>query len=145
MARVDSSVLILGETGVGKELVAKLIHSRGARARQPFVVVDCSNLHEELLQSELFGHEKGAYTGAADLKHGLFEVADKGTVFLDEVGDVPPALQAKLLRVIESGTLPPAGRHGRDVRRRARRGRDQPPTCRRWWPRGTSARTSTTG
>jgi DNA-binding NtrC family response regulator len=105
VSRVDSSVLILGETGVGKELVAKLIHSRGARSRQPFVVVDCSNLHEELLQSELFGHEAGAYTGAARLKHGLFEVADKGTIFLDEVGDVSPALQAKLLRVIETGTF----------------------------------------
>ncbi len=103
VARVDSSVLILGETGVGKELVAKLIHSRGARARHPFVVVDCSNLHEELLQSELFGHERGAYTGAVQLKHGLFEVADKGTVFLDEVGDVSPTLQAKLLRVLETG------------------------------------------
>ena len=102
---VDSSVLILGETGVGKELVAKLIHSRGARSRQPFVVVDCSNLHEELLQSELFGHEKGAYTGASSLKHGLFEAADQGTIFLDEVGDVPPSLQAKLLRVIETGTF----------------------------------------
>jgi DNA-binding NtrC family response regulator len=105
VARVDSSVLILGETGVGKELVAKLIHSRGGRSRHPFVVVDCTNLHEELLQSELFGHEKGAYTGAVHLKHGLFEVADKGTVFLDEVGDVSPALQAKLLRVIETGTF----------------------------------------
>ncbi len=103
VARVDSSVLILGETGVGKELVAKLIHSRGSRSRHPFVVVDCSNLHEELLQSELFGHEKGAYTGAMQLKHGLFEVGDKGTVFLDEVGDVSPALQAKLLRVLETG------------------------------------------
>ena len=103
LAQVDSSVLILGETGVGKELVAKLIHSRGGRSRHPFVVVDCSNLHEELLQSELFGHEKGAYTGAAALKHGLFEVADKGTIFLDEVGDVSPSLQAKLLRVIETG------------------------------------------
>jgi DNA-binding NtrC family response regulator len=105
VARVDSSVLILGETGVGKELVAKLIHSRGTRGHHPFVVVDCSNLHEELLQSELFGHEKGAYTGAVSRKHGLFEVADKGTVFLDEVGDVPPALQARLLRVLETGTF----------------------------------------
>jgi DNA-binding NtrC family response regulator len=105
VAGVDCSVLILGETGVGKELVAKLIHSRGSRSRQPFVIVDCTNLHEELLQSELFGHEMGAYTGAVRLKHGLFEVADKGTIFLDEVGDVSPALQAKLLRVIESGTF----------------------------------------
>ncbi|OFW07712.1 MAG: hypothetical protein A3H96_02785 [Acidobacteria bacterium RIFCSPLOWO2_02_FULL_67_36] len=105
VAGVGSSVLILGETGVGKELVAKLIHSRGVRSSAPFVVVDCSNLHEELLQSELFGHEKGAYTGAVSLKHGLFEVADKGTVFLDEVGDVPPALQARLLRVLETGVF----------------------------------------
>jgi DNA-binding NtrC family response regulator len=105
LARVDSSVLILGETGVGKELVAKLIHSRGPRSRQPFVAVDCSNLHEELLQSELFGHEKGAYTGATSLKHGLFEVADKGTIFLDEIGDVPPSVQAKLLRVLETGSF----------------------------------------
>ncbi len=105
VAGVDSSILILGETGVGKELVAKLIHSRGGRSGCPFVVVDCSNLHEELLQSELFGHEKGAYTGAVSLKHGLFEVADKGTVFLDEVGDVPPALQARLLRVLETSAF----------------------------------------
>jgi transcriptional regulator with PAS, ATPase and Fis domain len=83
--------------------VAKLIHTRGGRSRLPFVVVDCSNLHEELLQSELFGHERGAYTGALQLKHGLFEVAHTGTVFLDEVGDVSPPLQAKLLRVIETG------------------------------------------
>ncbi len=103
VARIDSSVLILGETGVGKEMVAKLVHSRGPRSRHPFVIVDCSNLHEELLQSELFGHERGAYTGAVQLKHGLFEVGDKGTVFLDEVGDVSPTLQAKLLRVIETG------------------------------------------
>jgi DNA-binding NtrC family response regulator len=105
VARVDSSVLVLGETGVGKERVARLIHTRSARAQQPFVVVDCSNLHEELLQSELFGHERGAYTGAVSLKHGLFEVADKGSVFLDEVGDVPPAVQARLLRVLETGTF----------------------------------------
>jgi DNA-binding NtrC family response regulator len=105
VAAVDSSVLILGETGVGKELVARMIHGRGPRARQPFVVVDCSNLHEELLQSELFGHEMGAYTGAVRLKHGLFEVAHKGTIVLDEIGEVSLSLQAKLLRVIEHGTF----------------------------------------
>lgn len=105
VAAVDSSVLILGETGSGKELVAKLIHTRSARSQQPFVVVDCSNLHEDLLQSELFGHERGAYTGAVSLKHGLFEVADRGSVFLDEIGDVPPAVQARLLRVLETGTF----------------------------------------
>jgi DNA-binding NtrC family response regulator len=129
VSRVDSSVLILGETGVGKELVAKLIHSRGLRSRQPFVVVDCSNLHEELLQSELFGHEAGAYTGAVRLKHGLFEVADKGTIFLDEVGDVSPALQAKLLRVIETGTFRRLGGNAEitvDVRVLAATNRDLP-------------------
>lgn len=105
VAGVDSSVLILGETGVGKELVAKLIHSRSGRSRLPFVVVDCGSLQEELLQNELFGHEKGAFTGAAHSKHGLFEVADKGTVFLDEVGEISPTLQTKLLRVIETGTF----------------------------------------
>jgi DNA-binding NtrC family response regulator len=103
VAPTGSSVLILGETGVGKEVVAKLIHSRSPRARQPFVVVECASLHEDLLHSELFGHEKGAYTGASQPKHGLFEVANGGTVFLDEIGDVSLATQVKLLRVIETG------------------------------------------
>jgi transcriptional regulator with PAS, ATPase and Fis domain len=98
-------VLIRGESGVGKELVSRAVHLKSPRARQPFVVVDCAALHENLLQSELFGHEKGAYTGAVRLKHGLFEVADHGTLFLDEIGELTPALQVKLLRVIETGTF----------------------------------------
>jgi transcriptional regulator with PAS, ATPase and Fis domain len=105
VAETDSTVLIRGESGVGKELVARAVHRQSPRSRQPFVVVDCAALHENLLQSELFGHEKGAYTGAVRLKHGLFEVADRGTIFLDEIGEVTPALQVKLLRVLESGAF----------------------------------------
>lgn len=103
VAGTDSTVLIRGESGVGKELVARAVHRASRRTRRPFVVVDCASLHENLLQSELFGHEKGAYTGAVRLKHGLFEVADRGTIFLDEIGEVTPALQVKLLRVLETG------------------------------------------
>ena len=103
VAETESTVLIRGESGVGKELVARAVHRRSGRARQPFVVVDCASLHENLLQSELFGHEKGAYTGAIRLKHGLFEVADRGTIFLDEIGELTPQLQVKLLRVLETG------------------------------------------
>ena len=103
VAQTDSTVLIRGESGVGKELVARAVHRQSRRTKQPFVVVDCASLHENLLQSELFGHEKGAYTGAVRLKHGLFEVADKGTIFLDEIGEVTPPLQVKLLRVLETG------------------------------------------
>lgn len=102
VAATDHTVLILGESGVGKELAARAIHRLSARRDRPFVVVDCTSLQEELLQSELFGHEKGAFTGAVSLKHGLFEVADTGTVFLDEVGELSPSLQAKLLRVLET-------------------------------------------
>jgi two-component system, NtrC family, response regulator AtoC len=105
VAETDSTVLIRGESGVGKELVARAVHRQSNRSRQPFVVVDCASLHENLLQSELFGHEKGAYTGAVRLKHGLFEVADRGTIFLDEIGEVTPPLQVKLLRVLENGTF----------------------------------------
>ncbi len=105
VAPLDSTVLVAGETGVGKELVAKLLHNRSGRRDQPFVVVDCATLQEDLLQSELFGHEEGAYTGARHRKHGLFEVADTGTIFLDEIGDVSPSIQVKLLRVLESGTF----------------------------------------
>ncbi|RMG55546.1 MAG: sigma-54-dependent Fis family transcriptional regulator [Acidobacteria bacterium] len=105
IAPTDSTVLIQGESGVGKELVARAIHRHSPRKENPFIVVDCTSLHEELLQSELFGHEKGAFTGATALKHGLFEVADTGTIFLDEVGDMSISLQSRLLRVLETGTF----------------------------------------
>jgi DNA-binding NtrC family response regulator len=95
------NVLIVGETGVGKEVVAQTIHERSPRAARPFLALNCAALSESLLESELFGHEKGAFTGAAQRKLGLLEVARGGTVFLDEIGEMPPALQAKLLRVFE--------------------------------------------
>ncbi|MCX6539389.1 MAG: sigma-54 dependent transcriptional regulator [Acidobacteria bacterium] len=103
IAKTDSITLILGETGVGKELVATLLHTQSGRRDAPFVAVNCAALHDELFQSEVFGHEKGAFTGAHRLKHGLFEVANGGTIFLDEVGETSPESQAKLLRVLETG------------------------------------------
>jgi DNA-binding NtrC family response regulator len=105
VAPSDSTVLITGETGAGKEMVAKLLHSRSPRAKRPFVVVECAALQEELLQSELFGHERGAFTGADRRKAGLFEVADRGTIFLDETGEISPATQVKLLRVLDTGSF----------------------------------------
>ena len=100
-ARVDSTVLLLGETGTGKEEVAHLIHSRSPRSRGPFVAVNCGALAESLAESELFGHEKGAFTGATATRLGAFESADGGTLFLDEIGDLSPGLQVKLLRVLQ--------------------------------------------
>ena len=97
-------VLLLGESGTGKELFARAVHETSERARGPFVIVDCSGLTETLFESELFGYEKGAFTGAASRKPGLVETAQGGTLFLDEIGDVPLAMQVKLLRLIESGT-----------------------------------------
>jgi two-component system response regulator HydG len=101
VAPTDSSVLITGESGTGKELVAHAIHKGSRRTRGPFIKVNCGALTETLLESELFGHEKGAFTGAVKRKLGRFELADAGTLFLDEIGDVSPALQLKLLRVLQ--------------------------------------------
>lgn len=98
-------VLLQGESGTGKELFARAVHEASERANGPFVVVDCSGLTETLFESELFGHEKGSFTGANARKHGLVETAEGGTLFLDEIGDVPLAMQVKLLRLIESGTF----------------------------------------
>lgn len=102
IARGDSRVLILGESGTGKELVARMIHSLSPRANAPFIEVNCAAIPQELIESELFGHEKGAFTGAIDKKIGKFELANEGTLFLDEIGDMSLLTQAKLLRVIET-------------------------------------------
>lgn len=105
VAPSDGTVLITGETGAGKERVAKLIHARSPRRFRPFVVVECATLQESLLESELFGHERGSFTGAEHGKPGLFEVANGGTIFLDEIGEVSPATQTKLLRVLDTSTF----------------------------------------
>ena len=105
VAPTNSTVLVLGETGTGKELVARSVHDLSARSNKPFVAVNCGALPESLIESELFGHRKGAFTGADSHRQGLFEVADGGTVFLDEIGELPKSTQSKLLRVLESGEI----------------------------------------
>jgi DNA-binding NtrC family response regulator len=106
---LGSTVLIHGETGTGKELVAQALHDADNRRQGPFVALNCAVLHDSLLESELFGHERGSFTGADRRKHGRFEMADGGTLFLDEIGDISPAMQVRLLRVLQSGTFERVG------------------------------------
>jgi DNA-binding NtrC family response regulator len=141
VARSASTVLIRGESGTGKELIARAIHNQSQRESEMFQAVNCAAINENLLESELFGHEKGSFTGAHAEKKGLFEVADRGTLFLDEIGELDISMQAKLLRALQE----------REIRRVGARSRltcvsSQPPTatCSRWSKTAGSAMISTT-
>ena len=134
VADTDVTVLIRGESGTGKELVANALHYRSPRRAKPLIKMNCAALSRELVESELFGHERGAFTGAVARREGKFEAADGGTLFLDEVGDMPLETQAKLLRALQEKEFERVGGNHADPRRRARRRRHQP------GPRGRGAR-----
>ncbi len=109
VAVTDSTVLLMGESGTGKELIARLIHGNSRRSTNPFIAVNCGAIPSELLESEMFGHERGAFTGAVGTRMGLFQLANGGTIFLDEIAEMSPALQVKLLRVIQDREIRPVG------------------------------------
>src|SRR5262249_16865393 len=109
VAKSSATVLIRGESGTGKEIVARGIHAASARRERPFLAVNCAPLSESLLESELFGHEKGAFTGADKMRRGRFELADGGSLLLDEISEIAPSLQAKLLRVLQESTFERVG------------------------------------
>jgi transcriptional regulator with GAF, ATPase, and Fis domain len=139
VAPTDSTVLIVGETGTGKELLARAVHARSNRRGRPLIKIDCTTLPSGLVESELFGHTRGAFTGALESKSGRFELANGGTIFLDEIGELSLDLQAKLLRVLQDGEYEPLGSKGvgktdvriiaatnRDLRREMEEGRFRP-------------------
>ena len=130
-APTNGRVLIYGESGTGKELVARALHASSARQSMPFVEVNCAAIPEELIESEMFGHRKGSFTGASEDKVGKFQKADGGTLFLDEVGDMSLKTQSKVLRVLEEQRVEPLGLEPAGERGRARDGRDEQETRRR--------------
>ncbi len=137
-------VLVTGESGTGKQAIARMLHEGSPRASGPFVELNCSAIPENLVESELFGHERGAFSDARERKLGLVEIADGGTLFLDEIGDLGAGAQAKLLTFLEQRTFRRVGATARAAGRRARRRRHQPRSAGRWSPRTPSARISST-